>query len=58
MQMFDYEYLLEDIKEYAKKNEDQRKQDEKQQSGMKMPNMNSYMSSFQSSMPKVNIPKL
>jgi anti-sigma regulatory factor (Ser/Thr protein kinase) len=58
MQMFDYEYLLEDIKEYAKKNEDQRKQDEKQQNGMKMPNMNSYMSSFQSSMPKVNIPKI
>jgi hypothetical protein len=58
MQMFDYEYLLEDINEYAKKNEDQRKQDEKQQNGMKMPNMNSYMSSFQSSMPKVNIPKI
>ena len=55
MLMFEYEYLIEDIKAYVKKQEDQRKEDEKNN---KIPNMNNMMSQYKSSMPKISIPKL
>ena len=54
MLMFEYEYLIEDIKAYVKKQEEQQKEDEKNN---KTPNINSMMSQAQSSMPKISIPK-
>ena len=55
MLMFEYEYLIEDIKAYVKKQEEQQKEDEKNN---KIPNMNNMMSQYKSSMPKISIPKL
>ena len=55
MLMFEYEYLIEDIKAYVKKQEEQQKEDEKNN---KTPNINSMMSQYKSSMPKISIPKL
>jgi hypothetical protein len=52
--MFEYEYLLEDIRKYNKQQEEQRKEDEKKYN---MPNVNSMMSQAQASMPKISIPK-
>ena len=54
MLMFEYEYLIEDIKAYVKKQEEQQKEEEKNN---KMPNMNNMMSQYKSSMPKISIPK-
>ena len=54
MLMFEYEYLIEDIKAYVKKQEEQQKEDEKNN---KAPNINSMMSQYKSSMPKISIPK-
>ncbi len=54
MLMFEYEYLLEDIKAYVKKQEDQRKEDEKNH---KMPNMSGMMNQAKASMPKISVPK-
>lgn len=56
MYMFEYEYLLEDIKKYNKQQEEQRKKDEKANS-YKTPNMNQMMSHAQSSIPKISVPK-
>jgi len=56
MLMFEYEYLLEDIRTYNKQQEEQRKKDEKANS-YKTPNMNQMMSSAQASIPKVSVPK-
>ena len=51
---FEYEYLLEDIANYTKKQEADYK---KQENQYKMPNPNSYkMPSF--NMPKMNVPKI
>lgn len=55
MLMFEYEYLIEDIKAYVKKQEDQRKEDEKNN---KTPNINNMMSQYKASMPKISVPKL
>ena len=54
MLMFEYEYLIEDIKAYVKKQEEQQKEDEKNN---KIPNINSMMSQYEASMPKISIPK-
>lgn len=54
MYMFEYEYMIEDIKKYNKQQEDQRKKDEQNQ---RVPNVNQMMSQAQSSMPKVSVPK-
>lgn len=54
--MFDYEYLLEDIKDYVKKQEKQREQDEKN-NNYKLPNTSQMMSQVSANMPKVSIPK-
>lgn len=56
MLMFEYEYLLEDIKAYVKKQEEQQKE-ERENNSFNMPNMNSMMSQYKSSMPKVSVPK-
>jgi hypothetical protein len=56
MLMFEYEYLLEDIKAYVKKQEEQQKEDNANNS-FNMPNMNSMMSQYKSSMPRVSVPK-
>jgi hypothetical protein len=59
MQMFEYEFLLEDIRAYNKQQEDQRKKDEQNQPGI--PNVNSYMNSMKQQMPqmpKISMPKL
>ena len=56
MLMFEYEYLLEDIKKYNKQQEEQRKKDEESHQ-FRQPNMNQMMSQAQSSMPKISIPK-
>ena len=48
--MFEYEYLIEDIKAYVKKQEEQQKEDEKNN---KMPNINSMMSQYKASMHKI-----
>lgn len=56
MLMFEYEYLLEDIKDYVKKQEKQRQEEEKN-NNFKMPNTSQMMSQAQSSIPKVSIPK-
>ena len=56
MVMFEYEYLLEDIKDYVKKQEKQRQEDEKN-NNFKMPNTSQMMSQAQASMPKVSVPK-
>ena len=55
MLMFEYEYLIEDIKAYVKKQEEQQKEDEKNN---KIPSMNNMMSQYKSSMSKISIPKL
>lgn len=56
--MFDYEYLLEDIRDYVKKQEKQREQEEKEnQTKYKMPNTSQMMSQASASIPKVSIPK-
>ena len=54
--MFEYEYLLEDIKDYVKKQEKQRQEDEKK-NNFKMPNTNQMMSQASASIPKVSVPK-
>jgi sortase (surface protein transpeptidase) len=54
--MFEYEYLLEDIKKYNKQQEEQRKKDE-QSHNYKTPNMSQMMSSAHASMPKISVPK-
>ena len=54
MLMFEYEYLLEDIKAYVKKQDDQRKEDEK---NYKMPTMSGMMNQAKASMPKISVPK-
>lgn len=54
--MFEYEYLLEDIRIYNKQQEEQQKKDEKAYN-FKQPNMNQMMSSAQASMPKISVPK-
>lgn len=54
--MFEYEYLLEDIKKYNKQQEEQRKKDEENHQ-FRQPNMGQMMSQVQSSMPKISIPK-
>jgi sortase (surface protein transpeptidase) len=56
MLMFEYEYLLEDIKKYNKQQEEQRKKDEENHQ-FRQPNMSQMMSQAQSSMPKISIPK-
>lgn len=56
MLMFEYEYLLEDIRTYNKQQEEQQKKDEKAYN-FKQPNMNQMMSSAQASMPKISVPK-
>lgn len=56
MLMFEYEYLLEDIKTYNKQQEEQRKKDEKANS-YKTPNMSQMISQANSSIPKVSVPK-
>ena len=43
MLMFEYEYLLEDIKAYVKKQEEQQKED-RENNSFNIPNMNSMMS--------------
>ena len=55
MLMFEYEYLIDDIKAYVKKQEEQQKEDEKNN---RTPNINSMMSQYKASMPKISIPKL
>ena len=55
MLMFEYEYLIEDIKAYVKKQEEQKKEDETNNT---TPNINSMMSQYKASMPKISIPKL
>lgn len=55
--MFDYEYLLEDIRDYVKKQEKQREQEEKN-NPYKVPNTSQMMSQAQASIPKVSVPKL
>jgi hypothetical protein len=57
MLMFEYEYLLEDITDYVKEQEKQRKKDEKENK-MNLPNYNSMMSQAQASVPKVSVPRL
>lgn len=58
MLMFEYEYLMDFIRDYVKKQEDQRKKDEAEQSSKyKMPSTSQMMSQAYSSMPKVSIPK-
>lgn len=57
MLMFEYEYLLEDITNYVKEQEKQRKKDEKENK-MGLPNYNSMMSQAQASVPKVSVPRL
>lgn len=54
--MFEYEYLLEDIKTYNKQQEEQRKKDEKA-NNYKTPNVSQMMSSAQASIPKISVPK-
>lgn len=54
MLMFEYEYLIEDIKAYVKKQEEQQKEGEKNN---RIPNMNNMMSQYKASMPKISIPK-
>jgi sortase (surface protein transpeptidase) len=54
--MFEYEYLLEDIKKYNKQQEEQRKKDEHSHN-YKTPNMSQMMSSAQNAMPKISVPK-
>ena len=56
MLMFEYEYLLEDIRVYNKQQEEQRKKDEKAHN-FKQPNMSQMMSQAQNSMPKISVPK-
>ena len=56
MYMFEYEYLLEDIKKYNKQQEEQRKKDERSHN-YKTPNMSQMMSSAQNSIPKISVPK-
>jgi sortase (surface protein transpeptidase) len=56
MLMFEYEYLLEDIKTYNKQQEEQRKKDEKA-NNYKTPNVSQMMSSAQASIPKISVPK-
>jgi len=56
MYMFEYEYLLEDIKKYNKQQEEQRKKDE-QKHNYKTPNMNQMMSNAHNSIPKISVPK-
>lgn len=58
MYMYDYEYLLEDIKDYVKKQEKQREQEEKEnQNKYRMPNTSQMMSQASASIPKVSVPK-
>lgn len=56
MLMFEYEYLLEDIRTYNKQQEEQQKKDERKYN-FKQPNMNQMMSGAQASIPKVSVPK-
>lgn len=56
MYMFEYEYLMEDINNYAKKQEEQRKKDE-EKNRYSMPNMNQMMAQHKGSMPKISVPK-
>lgn len=55
MYMFEYEYLMEDINNYAKKQEEQRKKDEKNR--YSIPNMNQMMAQQKASMPKISVPR-
>lgn len=58
MYMFEYEWLIEDIKRHNKQVEEQHKKEEKENQGKyNMPNMSQIMSQAQSSMPKISIPK-
>lgn len=56
MYMFEYEYLMEDINNYAKKQEEQRKKDE-EKNRYSMPNMNQMMAQQRGSMPKISVPR-
>lgn len=56
MYMFEYEYLMEDINNYAKKQEEQHKKDE-EKNRYSMPNMNQMMSQQRGSMPKISVPR-
>lgn len=53
---YEYEWILDEIKEVQKKEDEQRKKDEKNRNNMmpKMPNMNSFKTP---SLPKINMPK-
>lgn len=58
MYMFEYEWLIDDIKKHNKQQEEQRKKDEKeQQTKYNIPSVSQMMSQASSSMPKVSIPK-
>lgn len=58
MYMFEYEWLIEDIKRHNKQVEEQHKKEEKENQHLyNMPNMSQMMSQAQSSMPKISIPK-
>jgi hypothetical protein len=56
MYMFEYEWLIDEIRKYNKQQEKQRKEDEKN-NNFKMPNTSQMMSQAAASMPKVSIPK-
>lgn len=56
MFMYEYEYLLEDIRDYVKKQEKQRQEEEKN-NNFKIPSTSQMMSQAQASMPKVSVPK-
>jgi hypothetical protein len=54
--MYEYEYLLEDIRDYVKKQEKQRQEEEKN-NNFKIPSTSQMMSQAQASIPKVSVPK-
>jgi hypothetical protein len=59
MLMFEYEYLLEDIKDYVKKQEKQREEEEKDsKSKYQPPSASQMMRQASASIPKINVPKM
>lgn len=61
MMWFEYEYMIEDIKEIKKQEEKQQEAQDKQYNNMKMPNYSNAMrgmtGNMSSSMPKISLPK-
>ena len=55
MPFYEYEWLIQDINEFRKKEDEERKKQEKEQGGYKAPKMPS--TPKMPSMPKVSIPK-